>query len=72
MILIDIAIEIGRTRCLALPALHGSFTGNDYTSGFHGMSNVTTFKLMNVCDVFEHFYQIPEFLHIQRNLVFSN
>lgn len=41
----EIASELGRNCCLALPALH-AFTGIDYTSAFHGMGKGKAFKLL--------------------------
>ncbi len=40
----DIAVELGEDCCLALPALH-AFTGNDYTSAFHGVGNAKALKV---------------------------
>ena len=37
--------KIGSDCCKALPALH-AFTGNDYTSAFHGMGKIKAFNIM--------------------------
>ena len=37
--------EIGLDCCQALPALH-AFTGNDYTSAFHGIGKIKAFNIM--------------------------
>ena len=41
----SISIELGVDCCDALPALH-AFTGNDYTSAFHGIGKVRVYKTM--------------------------
>ena len=45
IIVSNIALEIGRNCCLALPALH-AFMGYDYTCAFHGIGKVKAFKPM--------------------------
>ena len=52
----DIAKELGRNCCLALPSLH-AFTGNDYTSAFHGLGKVKAYKLMRSSEEFQHAFQ---------------
>lgn len=41
----SISLELGIDCCDALPALH-AFTGNDYTSAFHGIGKVRAYKAM--------------------------
>lgn len=41
----EISLEIGSECCDALPALH-AFTGNDYTSAFHGIGKVKAYRQM--------------------------
>jgi len=41
----DICIELGEDVCMALPGLH-CFTGNDYTSAFHGIGKKKAFTIM--------------------------
>eukprot|EP00794_Sanderia_malayensis_P017402 gene17402-19145_t len=41
----NIALEIGQECCLALPSLH-AFSGNDYTSSFHGIGKAKALKVM--------------------------
>ena len=47
----DITSELGEKCCAALPALH-AFTGNDYTSAFHGLGKYKAYKLMKSSDEF--------------------
>ena len=48
----EIASEMGQECCEALPALH-AFTGNDYTSAFHGIGKGKAFKIVNSSDEFK-------------------
>ncbi len=49
------ASELGRNCCDALPALH-AFSGNDYTSAFHGIGKTKAFKLMNASEEFKNVF----------------
>ena len=48
----DIALELGRQCCSALPSRH-AFIGNDYTSGFHGLGKLKAYKLLKSSEKFQ-------------------
>ena len=48
--------EIGPDCCRALPALH-AFTGNDYTSAFHGLGKVKAYETMKESPEFIKLFQ---------------
>ena len=61
----NIALELGEDVCQALPALH-SFSGNDYTSSFHGIGKT---KALNVLLNSPEF--IATFAAIGENVTFN-
>ena len=62
----NVALELGKDVCQALPALH-SFSGNDYTSSFHGIGKV---KALNVLLNSPEF--IATFKEIGENVTFDS
>ena len=49
----EISKELGVNCCKALPGIH-AFTGNDYTSAFHGIGKIKAYKTMVESDEFVH------------------
>lgn len=49
--------EIGEGCCLALPAIH-CFTGNDYTSAFHGIGKKKSFQLLKNNEEYQRTFQL--------------
>ena len=48
----DISSELGPDMCKALPSLH-AFTGNDYTSAFHGIGKKKAYKIVKTSDEYK-------------------
>ena len=60
LIVSNIASELGEETCLALPALHG-FSGNDYTSSFHGIGKAKASSvLLNSPEFIDTFAKIGD------------
>jgi hypothetical protein len=69
---------IGDSCCQALPGLH-TFTGNDYTSAFHGIGKVKAFKILmeeeRFAKCFQRLAMVLSSIHdffLQLNLFFAN
>ena len=59
----NIVSELGVDLRLALPALH-SFTGNDYTSAFHGMGKRKHLpSFVNLMNLFKHSKPSEKMMH---------